>query len=205
MILCENAIERSVFYRVFKRWLLRISGVTPHYYGTAQNNYPEIRRVSDADYRENLLQFISVARQHGIHVILLKLPMLDRSNEREIWGKDNSARDAFIRAQAYRAEHNRELSEAYYKEAKQLELLECLTVIERYYRVMDEVSVTEDTPLADAVRAFRGYSKDQGPLFLHPEYDLVHPSVLGHKIIAQELFQAISDYQSGLARKDIGG
>ncbi len=75
-----------------------------------------------------------------------------------------------------------------------MELLECARLILKYNEVIEKSAAKNRIPLLDAPLLFDNYSKGAvEKLFINPEFDFVHPNELGHKIIAQGLFDILQE------------
>ncbi|MCK4917206.1 MAG: hypothetical protein KAS51_03210 [Candidatus Omnitrophica bacterium] len=88
-----------------------------------------------------------------------------------------------------------EKAEVYFQKAKEMELFECAKLSRRYNQIMEVVADKNRVPLVDAVLAFEDFSpKDKDFLFINPEHDFVHPSVMGHKVISEEIANILIKY-----------
>lgn len=197
LIALENALENSAFYIMFKKMLSQAQGKTPYFYGTSQNLYPKKRRVTPEEYRENISSIINIAKEKGIKIVLIKMPILNppKSKNPE-FDPSSSAEDYFNKAKNAKLKNDLALADKYFKEAKRLELVECVKIIQAYYGVLEDISEKYNVILVDAVKAFEKHEKEgTEQLFVNPDYDLVHPSYLGHKIIANELANEIKTHK----------
>ncbi len=87
-----------------------------------------------------------------------------------------------------------DISKGYFQKAKEMELLECARLILKYNEVIEKSAAKNRIPLLDAPLLFDNYSKGAvEKLFINPEFDFVHPNELGHKIIAQGLFDILQE------------
>lgn len=69
----ENMLDRSKLYRVFRRVALRLARINTKLYGRPLNVYPQNRRVSIADYKENLREIAAIAGKNGIKVVFINM------------------------------------------------------------------------------------------------------------------------------------
>ena len=67
----SNLLERSAFFTLLRRVLTRRTNT--RLYGTGTQGYKDKRRVSEQEYKDNLIEIIRLAREKGIKVIFLKM------------------------------------------------------------------------------------------------------------------------------------
>ena len=84
LIFLENTLNSSRFFRSLKNTILHAKGANTKFYGNIQNSYKENRRVNAVDYKKNIIEIIDFAKQNGIKVILVKMPMQLPFKEKEL-------------------------------------------------------------------------------------------------------------------------
>ena len=73
-----------------------------------------------------------------------------------------------------------------------MELIESLKLSVVFNKIMQKVAEEERVDLVDIVSKFKNFSEvDNKLLFIHPEYDFIHPNALGHKLIAKEIYNVL--------------
>jgi lysophospholipase L1-like esterase len=76
--------------------------------------------------------------------------------------------------------------------AKDCEAYRCRERGDRYNRIMEQVARSENVPLVDVVSLFSRYAASHNVyLFNDPKNDPIHPTPLGHRLIANELATVI--------------
>lgn len=76
LVAIENFLDRSKFFAVYKKFVLQSQSLSLKYFGQrGSGEYVNQRRVSVLDYRNNLKSLIKTAKDNGIHVVLLKMPV----------------------------------------------------------------------------------------------------------------------------------
>jgi lysophospholipase L1-like esterase len=78
-------------------------------------------------------------------------------------------------------------AESEFKKAKDYDSFRCRIDSQLYNKTMETVAEEENVPLVDIVKAFK--NKEQERLFLYEKSDPIHPSMLGHRIIAEEIYK----------------
>jgi lysophospholipase L1-like esterase len=83
--------------------------------------------------------------------------------------------------------------------AKECEAYRCRERGDRYNRIMERIAAAENVPLVDVVSLFARYCSAHGTyLFNDPKNDPIHPTPLGHRLIAGELADVIGkQYAAG--------
>ncbi len=72
----ENLLNKSHFFKVFKRIIISKKGMAIQYFGESDNGvYSKKRRVSPEDYKKNLNAIIDIIHQNDIKVMLIKMPV----------------------------------------------------------------------------------------------------------------------------------
>lgn len=135
-------------------------------------------RVSETEFRENLVQFVRRAKELGMRPVLLSsgfhLPAPSEGDSGENESLYRSSAEAFARGDA-------KAGSRLFEEARQREPLRVRRDIIRFNQVVREVARQESTILGDVEAWFTG--QDQAALFVDP----VHPSAEGHRQIAEKL------------------
>jgi len=76
LVLVENFLDKSNIVRILRKGMLRFQSGAIQYFGkSGANRYLETRRVSLEDYAKNLKEIVRVARQNGIEVVFVKMPV----------------------------------------------------------------------------------------------------------------------------------
>ncbi len=219
----RNAVRRSAFARVLSGWLQAArreqpaSADAPDYALLAGPN-----RVSEADYRDNLLAFDERARRFGFELIWVLMPVnlplgppaLDPAKAAASLAegkRDFAAGDCPRAVTALEAALHFDpvLGEAHYYLARCAQLASQGDVAERHFAAVKEC---ENHKCArDALRynqvmrevaaatgrpmvdvASAFAESERGYLYLDPKTDTFHPNSAGHQIIAERLFAAIT-------------
>lgn len=85
---------------------------------------------------------------------------------------------------------NYNLAKICFQMAKELELQECALAIKMYNNLMEKVAREYRVPIVDVSLIFQ--NKEE--MFLNPDHDFVHPSVLGHKKIGEGIAKVLYKY-----------
>ncbi|MGE0268510.1 MAG: GDSL-type esterase/lipase family protein [Candidatus Omnitrophota bacterium] len=76
LVAIENFLDRSKFFTAYKKFILQSQALSLQYFGQrGSGEYVNQRRVSALDYRNNLKSLIKTAKENGITVVLLKMPV----------------------------------------------------------------------------------------------------------------------------------
>ncbi len=76
LIEIQNWLKQSNFYRVFAGWVRQGQSMSLQTLGVSgRAPYNSTRRVSINEYRKNLNRIIDLARERGIEVVLIKMPV----------------------------------------------------------------------------------------------------------------------------------
>ena len=85
----------------------------------------------------------------------------------------------------------------YWSRAKDCEAYRCRERGDRYNATMEQVAASEKVPLANIVSLYSRYAARHGVyLFNDPRNDAIHPTPLGHRLIAEELARVIGEQRS---------
>ena len=76
LVAVENALEHSRFFRLYRKLVNGTKSASQQFFGErGTGEYRESRRVSPEEYRANITALIDLAQQHGIDVVLVKMPV----------------------------------------------------------------------------------------------------------------------------------
>jgi lysophospholipase L1-like esterase len=231
LLLFENVIDRSRLCRFLRIATLHKRGIDTRFYDIITQNYPETRRVSPANYRNNLDALVEIAKLYGIKVVFLQMKIdspvplkdidasLKNTAEEYIasalrWAQSQRYDEAILelgRALQYNPysvrgwyylgmyfykKHMPEKAAMYFQKAKEMELLECVTLSKEYNRIMQDVAIERGIPCVDTVTVFEKYMQEKKEsLFVNPGHDLVHPNTVGHRLIAETLADSLIQYK----------
>ena len=223
----ENILQKSRLYYLMRKIFLASNKVGSKYYGGIKNLYHQYRRVSEADYENNITNIIRIAKTKNIKVILLRMPMRSPFKLVKIDDATKNRAERFITASTYFANSgqflsaisclkkslqynpysakafyylgvynyklkNHHLAKICFQIAKELELQECALAVKMYNSLMEKVAREYRIPIIDVSSIFRNREE----MFLNPGHDFVHPSVLGHKRIGEEIAKLVYKYYS---------
>jgi len=80
-------------------------------------------------------------------------------------------------------------AEAEFEKAKDYDSFRCRLDSEVYNEAMDRVANEENIPLIDIVSIFK--NENDKKLFLYEKSDPIHPDILGHRLIAEEIYKIL--------------
>ncbi len=223
-VLLKNIYKKSSLYNLAEKWLLKLKDnmrftfVVNPVIGLPQ------ARVSAQDYQHNLEEIIRIARDKGIKIIFIKMPVnlptspyvSDGSKAKArklIFLAVNSMKSArfkeaiseleeaivlnpysceayFYQGASYVKIKRHDLSKRALDKSKGLEVFNCSSDSKKYNKIMEEVAARNNVTLVDIASAFG--DKEEKGLFVDPKLDPIHPSNLGHRIIAEELFKSLT-------------
>lgn len=84
-----------------------------------------------------------------------------------------------------------------YRLALKMEALDCGMRIAEYNQITESVATKNNALLVDIVSAFAKFSGSSNEeLFLSIKNDMIHPSKMGHEIIARELYRSLADHDA---------
>jgi len=157
-------------------------------------------RISLDEYRKNIERIIKICIKNNIRIVLIKmpvnlsLPLL--SNEETEAVRDGSDLSHYYYSKGEMHERKGKYADArvYFEKAKNYQVLDCSRRVTSYQQVMEDMGRIYKLPVIDADHLFRD-AGDYQSLFNGRE-DPIHPNSLGHKIIAEALFDVIlkNDY-----------
>ncbi|MBD3264816.1 MAG: hypothetical protein GF375_06915 [Candidatus Omnitrophica bacterium] len=73
LVFLENFLEESSLFLFLRQKILRLKGLDRRFYSEVSQFYPENRRVSPQDYRNQLDLIVDLARARGIEVVFIKM------------------------------------------------------------------------------------------------------------------------------------
>jgi lysophospholipase L1-like esterase len=148
-------------------------------------------RVSPADYKRNLEEFVSICRKNGISLVFIKMPVnlsLPElsEEERRIVNSGRSLNGYYYCRGCYCEEKgDYEKSADFFTRARKFIALDCQNDSDKYHRIMEKVALDSGVPLVDADGYFAGRN-DKKDFFNKPL--TIHPNAKGHDIIAGLIF-----------------
>lgn len=159
----ENLLEKSKLFRIWRKIALQTVAVGVKFLGTERNHLGAVR-ISPQEYENNLNEIIAIARQNGVKVVFIKMPVSFFPHE--------------------------ELPEKkkHFQETKDRQLFQCGKDVKVYNEIIESVAEKNEVPLVDIALAFAENKAKN--LFITP----IHPSASGHKIIAAEVYNTLLKY-----------
>ncbi|MEZ4268634.1 MAG: GDSL-type esterase/lipase family protein [Myxococcota bacterium] len=219
----RNGVRRSAFARVLAGWLTTARQKQP-----APVDAPDFalvagpNRVSEADYRKNLLAFDERARKFGFELVWVLMPVnlplgppaLDPvkaaaslAEGKRAYAEGDCARAVAALDAALQADPV--LGEAHYYLARCAQVASQPEVAERHFAAVKECEnhkcardALRYNQVMREVAAETGRrlvdvvsafaSAERGYLYVDPKTDTFHPNSTGHQIIAEQLYGAIA-------------
>lgn len=76
LVAVENALEHSRFFRLYRKFMNGTKSASQQFFGErGSGKYREARRVSLEEYGANITALVDLAQEHGIDVVLVKMPV----------------------------------------------------------------------------------------------------------------------------------
>ncbi len=92
----ENLLDRSHLVNLLRKTVTQFQSAAVQYFGTiGKYQYIETRRVPIDDYKENLKSIIHIARQNGIKVVFLKMPV-NLPSKKNVSESSHSKLDSYL-------------------------------------------------------------------------------------------------------------
>jgi len=162
-------------------------------------------RVNLSEFRNNLEEILRICRSNNVEVILVKppanlsLPGLSDYEKKYLNSGQNLSKMYYQLGCNSESGADFAAARDYFKKARDYQVIDCLLDAEKYQRVIEDIAVNNGISLLDIPKIFANVP-DRESLF-NGRYDSIHPSVLGHKLIAEGLSGIISNYLDTKERK----
>jgi len=153
-------------------------------------------RVEPRDYKSNLINIANLCRHKGIKLVFIKMPvhiLLPQLNSEEM---DVVRFGKWLSRHYYKLGCEKESLGEYsqarllFAKAKDFQIFEVNNRSSGYNKIMEDVAGSNALPLVDAVGIFS--KQGMGDELFNGPKDPIHPSALGHELIASALFDTIA-------------
>lgn len=218
----ENLLDRCKFFRAWERIVLQAKGARSKFSGIKGNMYLGDVRVFAQDYKNNLNAIINIARQSGIKVALIKMPVNSPLSKRLLKAKQHRADEYISRGLDYfrsnkidmaikefkkAAIYNPRSSKALfylgvsYETKKEFVLAEeCLQKVKDIQALQCREDIGVYNEIMEKVAKQNGVPLvDVVSAFAKSKGKKlfttpIHPNAMGHKIIAAEIYNTLLKY-----------
>lgn len=198
-VFLKNIIIKSRIYLLGKRGLEKLAWKNEKF-----STYVLLRqyenakiRVSIEQYRDNLIEIALMCRANDIDLIFLKMPVhlmqpkLTKEETLKVLSGSPLSDYFYEQGCFYQVEGNYKEAIVNFKKARDYQAIECQLDGALYQKVMSEVAREHEVVMVDISKLFE-MEKDMDILF-NGALDPIHPSGIGHGIIARALHGSIND------------
>lgn len=198
-IIFKNIAIKSRIYLMGKRFLSKVASKNEKFLTyVLRRQYENTKtRVSPQQYHDNLSEIAGICKAKNIKLIFLKMPvhlMRPKLTEGEEALMKNGVllSDSFYnRACSFQARGEYSKAIADFQRARDYQVIECQRDGEFYQRIMSKAAREQGIVIIDIAKLFKA-GNDMALLFNGPQ-DPIHPSGIGHEIIAKALYKSIKE------------
>ena len=196
-IALKNIVFRSKIYLIGKRVLVKVARKNEKFLTyVLRRQYENAKiRVSPEQYRDNLIKIAAICKANNIELIFLKMPVRlmhpKLTKEEKFLMLGGVLSDSmYKRACSFQAGGDYEKAIADFKKARDYQVIECQRDGESYQKIMSKAAREQGLAIVDISKLFKA-ENDMSLLFNGPR-DPIHPSGIGHEIIAKALYKNIN-------------